>query len=83
MWVRLGGSYWQQASVDAVAVLAAVFGLIAYAPKLRDFRPRYWSVTVGMGVVVCAFFAMLIESFHFAHKVIGPKLYQIESNSPP
>ena len=24
-----------------------------------------------------------IESFHFAHKIIGPKLYQIESNSPP
>ena len=41
MWVRLGGSYWQRASVDAVGVLAAVFGLIAYAPKLREFRPRH------------------------------------------
>jgi len=28
-------------------------------------------------------YLMLIESFHFAHKNIGPKLYQIESNAPP
>ncbi len=83
MWVRLGGSYWQEASVDAVVVLAAVFGLLAYAPKLRDFRPRQWWATVAMGVAVCAFFIMLIESFHFAHKIIGPRLYQIESTSPP
>jgi hypothetical protein len=83
MWVRLGGSYWQRASVDAVGVLAAVFGLIAYAPKLRDFRPRHWWAAVGLGLVVSAFFVMLIESFHFAHKIIGPKLYQIEANSPP
>jgi hypothetical protein len=83
MWVRLGGSYWERASLDAVGVLAAVFGLIAYAPKLRDFRPRHWWVTVGMGVVVSGFFVMLVESFHFAHKIIGPKLYQIESHSPP
>ncbi len=83
MWVRLGGSYWQRASVDAVGVLAAVFGLIAYAPKLRDFRARHWWGTLGLGVVVGAFFIMLIESFHFAHRIIGPKLYQIESNSPP
>jgi hypothetical protein len=83
MWVRLGGSYWQRASVDAVGVLAAVFGLIAYALKLRDFRPQHWGAAAGLAVVVSAFFVMLIESFHFAHKIIGPKLYQIEANSPP
>jgi thiol:disulfide interchange protein len=40
MWVRLGGSYWQRASVDAVGVLAALFGLVACAPAIRRFRPR-------------------------------------------
>ena len=74
MWVRLGGSYWQRASVDAVGVLAAVFGLIAYAPKLRDFRPRHWGAAVGLGLVVSAFFVDADQSFHFAHKIIGPKL---------
>ena len=78
-----GGSYWQRASLDAVGVLAAVLGLIAYAPKLSDFRPRHWWATVGMGLAISAFFVMLVESFHFAHRIIGPKLYQIEAHSPP
>jgi hypothetical protein len=83
MWVRLGGSYWQRASLDAIGVLAAVFGLISYAPTLREFRPRHWWAGVGMAVAVSGFFVMLIESFHFAHRIIGPKLYQIEASSPP
>jgi hypothetical protein len=33
MWMRLGGSDWQRASLDAVGVLAALFGLMAYAPS--------------------------------------------------
>src|ERR1700752_35338 len=35
MWLHLGGSYWQRASLDAVIVVAAVLGLITYAPSLR------------------------------------------------
>ena len=82
MWVRLGGSYWQRASVDAIGVLVAVFGLIAYAPAIRDFRPRHWGVTIAIGLIVGLFFVMLAESFPYAHKIIGPKLYQIEQRSP-
>ncbi len=34
MWVRLDGStYWQRASLDAVGVLGAVLGLLAFAPR--------------------------------------------------
>jgi len=83
MWLRLGGSYWQRASLDAIAVVAALFGLLAYAPKLRDFRPRHWYVTVGIGLVAGMFFILLVESFQYARRVIGPRLDQIESFSPP
>ena len=31
MWLHLGGSYWQRASVDAVIVVTALFGLVAFA----------------------------------------------------
>src|SRR5580698_10798177 len=30
MWLHLGGSYWQRASVDAIILVAAVLGLIAF-----------------------------------------------------
>jgi len=83
MWVRLGGPYWQRASLDAVGVLAAVFGLIAYAPKLKEFRPRHWGVTVAIGLVVGLFFVMLAESFQHAHRIVGPLLYEIEAGAPP
>ncbi len=83
MWVRLGGSYWQRASVDAVGVLAAIFGLFAYAPALKKFRPRHWWSAAIVLIASVIFFLMLAESFKYARKVIGPKLYELEVTAPP
>ncbi len=82
MWVRLGGNYWQRASLDAVGVVAALFGLIAYAPTLGSFRPRHWWSATILAVVVVVFSLLFTESFKYAHRVIGPKLYEIEATSP-
>jgi hypothetical protein len=44
MWLHLGGSYWQRASVDAVIVVSALFGLVAFARTLKKFEKRhFWS----------------------------------------
>ena len=83
MWVRLGGNYWQRASVDAIGIVGALFGLIAYAPALKKFRPRHWGSAIILAAALAAFSILLAESFKYAHRVIGPKLYQIESRSPP
>jgi hypothetical protein len=82
MWIRLGGQYWQRASVDAMGVLAALFGLIAYAPSIKKFRPRHWWSAVAVTLAVAVFFAMLMESFHYARRVMGPRLEEIESHAP-
>ena len=39
--------------------------------------------TVGIGIVVGLFFVLLVESFQYAHRVVGPRLHQIEANGPP
>lgn len=83
MWVRLGGGYWQRASLDAVGVVAALFGLMAYAPSVKRFRPRHWGSAILLVVIIVIFSLLLAESFRYAHRVIGPRLNQIESNSPP
>jgi nitrate/nitrite transporter NarK len=83
MWVRLGGAYWQRASLDAIGVLAALLGLIAYAPTLKRFRPRHWWSAVIMLIAVAVFFVMLAESFRHARRIIGPPLHQLETASPP
>jgi hypothetical protein len=83
MWVRLGGSYWQRASLDAVGVLAALFGLAAYAPSVGRFRPRHWWSAVILTGIVMAFSVLLVESFRYAHRTFGPRLHEIEAGSPP
>jgi hypothetical protein len=83
MWVRLGGSYWQRASVDAVGVLAAFFGLIAYAPSVNKFRPRHWWSVAILAVALVVFSILFVESFHYVRRIIRPRLYEMESASPP
>jgi hypothetical protein len=46
MWLHLGGSYWQRASVDEVIVVSALFGLVAFARTLKRFAGgggRFWN----------------------------------------
>lgn len=82
MWVRLGGNYWQRASVDAMGVVAALLGLVAYAPSIKKFRPRHWGSAFVLVATLIVFSILLTESFRYAHRVIGPRLYEMEANSP-
>ena len=83
MWVRLDGStYWQRASVDAVGVLAAVLGLLAYAPEVKRFRPHHWWSAALLLVLVPLFFVMMIHSSHYAQHRLGPWLQQLEAGQP-
>jgi len=83
MWLHLGGSYWQRASVDAVIVVAALFGLVAFARSLRRFEKRhFWS---------CLILVMLLFGFGFVLNLagnrlgddMGPTLQTLEEASSP
>lgn len=50
MWLHLGGSYWQRASVDAVIVVAAVFGLVAFARSLKRIEARHFRAFVVLEI---------------------------------
>ena len=82
MWVHLGGSYWQRASWDAVTVLTAAFALLAFAPSLRRFRPHHVITTLLLLVAMAVFFILLVESFRYVGRTLGPRIHQIESQSP-
>jgi ABC-type branched-subunit amino acid transport system permease subunit len=82
MWLHLGGSYWQRASFDAIIVLAALLGLLGFAPPFRAWRPRHIAtalVTLGAALV---FYLMLVESFRFVARV-EPRFEQLERGAPP
>src|SRR5450432_1274597 len=47
MWLHLGGSYWQRASVDAVIVVAGLLGLLGFAKSIRQFEKRhFWAFII-------------------------------------
>jgi len=82
MWLRLDDVYWQRASWDAVTVIAAGFGLIAFAPSLKRFRPHHWFTAIVLLAVVALFFFLLVKTYRFAGRTITPKLHNMESVSP-
>ena len=82
MWLHLGGSYWQRASWDAVAVIAAMLGLFAYGPTPVRYRLRHWISAALVLTVAAGFFYLLTKSLKHAKRLVGPRLEQIETTAP-
>jgi hypothetical protein len=83
MWLHLGGSYWQRASVDAVIVVAALIGLIAFAPELKRFESRHFWGFLVLVLAVAVFGFVLFWSGNYLGSVVGPALRDLESSSCP
>ena len=79
MWLHLGGGYWQRASYDAVAVIIAVLGFIAYFPIQVSLWKRYWWQTAIVIVASIAFFTILANSFQYVSNKFDVGIGQIES----
>jgi hypothetical protein len=83
MWLHLGGSYWQRASVDAVIVLVALFGLVAFARSLKRFEARhFWSFIVLL-IVLVGFGVVLYAAGNRLGDMMGPDLRVLESAASP
>ena len=82
MWLHLGGSCWQRASWDAVAVIAAMLGLFAYGPAPVRYRLRHWISAALVLTVAAGFFYLLAKSLKHAKRLVGPRLEQIETTAP-
>jgi hypothetical protein len=83
MWLHLGGSYWQRASVDAITVVAAVLALIAYARSLHRFESRHVIASVALLLAVSAFGAVLYDTSIHIGRLEGPRLRELELSSSP
>jgi hypothetical protein len=78
MWLHLDEVYWQRASYDGVISVAALLGLIAYAPSLRKFRWKAWTVTACIAALI--FSGALLVSDHARNW--QDHLRQIEKAAP-
>jgi len=82
MWLHLGGGYWQRASYDAIIVLMALLGLLAFAPRWRRVGTRHY-VAMGVTIMAVALFAWLsLESLNHVDRKVGEKLRNMEETGP-
>ena len=83
MWLHLGGSYWQRASVDAIIVVAGALGFVAYAPNIRAFESRHVKASIAIALALVLFGFVLYDAGRYLGHIEGPKLRQLEDASSP
>jgi hypothetical protein len=83
MWLHLGGSYWQRASIDAVVVIAALLALLAYVHSVRKFEARHARAFIALGIALLVFGVVLYDASVHLGKVEGPRLRELELASSP
>jgi hypothetical protein len=83
MWLHLGGSYWQRASVDAVILVAAVLALIGFGTAARNFEARHLKASIAVLIALAAFSVVLYDTSVHIGQVEGPRLEALELASSP
>jgi len=83
MWLHLGGSYWQRASVDATIVVAALLAFIAYARSIRTFGAKHIRIFCVLAVAVVLFAALLYDTALHVGAAEGQHLRDLEAESSP
>ncbi len=83
MWLHLGGSYWQRASIDAIVIVAALLGLIAFASNIRRFELRHVRASIILLIALVAFGVVLYDASVKIGRVEGPRLEALEAASSP
>ena len=83
MWLHLGGSYWQRASVDAIIVVAALLGLMAFASAMRRFESRHVKASIALLIALIGFGLVLYDASVRIGRLAGPRLEALELASSP
>ncbi len=83
MWLHLGGSYWQRASVDAVILIGALLALLSYARSIVRFESRHFWGFLIVGVMLAAFGWVVFTAGDRLGDLVGPALRELESSSSP
>ena len=83
MWLHLGGSYRQRVSVDAVIVVSALFGIVAFARSLKKFERRHFWAFIILLVALFGFALVIYTAGNRLGDVVGPTLHNLEDASSP
>ncbi len=83
MWLHLGGSYWQRASVDAVIVIAGVFAFVGFARSIERYEKRHCWICLFLLIAVVGFGVTIYAVGNRIGDVYGADLRYLEDSSSP
>jgi hypothetical protein len=83
MWLHLGGSYWQRESVDAVLVVAALIGLLAYSRNIKRFEARHFWSFLALGLLLTFVTFVFFKAGDKLGDRVGSDLQALEASSSP
>ncbi len=83
MWLHLGGSYWQRASVDAVVLLASLLALIAFVPSFEHLHQHHRIASLLALLSLLCFLVVLWAAGNHLGQMVGPRLLELEASSSP
>jgi hypothetical protein len=83
MWLHLGGSYWQRASVDAIILVAALLAFIAFAGAVRSYESRHIKAFIAILIALIGFGVVLYDTSEHIGRIEGPRLEALELASSP
>jgi len=83
MWLHLGGSYWQRASVDVIMVIAALLARLGFARSLERFEKHHLWLSFILALAIIGFGLVLKMAGSQLGEVMGPKLRELELSSSP
>jgi hypothetical protein len=83
MWLHLGGSYWQRASVDATIVVAALLAFIGYARSIRTYGAKHIRAFIALAVATILFAVVLYDTAMHVGAAEGERLRELELQSSP
>ena len=82
MWLHLHDGYWQRASFDAIILIAALLGLLAFLPDPRQWSRRKQLVALALLLLIVACFWLLMKPLSRLETHYGPALHHLENNMP-
>jgi hypothetical protein len=83
MWLHLGGSYWQRASVDAVIIVTALLFMCAYMRSLEHWGRHHLAAAAALALALAGFGVVVYTAGLRLGDVMGPRLQQLEASSSP
>ena len=83
LWLHLGGSYWQRASLDAVIVVAAAMGLFAYVRSIERLERRHRRAFAVLAAALVGFGWVIFSAGDRLGGTYGPRLRALEESSSP